>query len=189
MNLNRWSLEILAKLAVGNNHDDVTIGGQTATTLPGEPTNTVNGGVLALASNSGIYARDTFTLIPDLHVDLAYQWTDHWRTYVGYSILYWGDVTRAGEQIDLNVDPRNLPPVSPGGLPFPAYVGQRTDFWAHGLNVERSSDSRDAPRGKVQLRRSVRRMVKELGHHSSRMRTCVLQAVICGRLPNDLRGP
>lgn len=131
----RWSLDILTKMAIGNNHQTVTINGQTVVTAPNQTSQTYNAGILASGPNSGVYQRDTFTIIPQLGLELGYQWDCHWRSYVGYDLLYWGSVVQAGEQIDLNVDPRNIPPVQAGGLPFPAFPGRTTSFWAHGVNV------------------------------------------------------
>ncbi len=131
----RWSLEILTKIALGNTHQRVTIDGQTIVTATGQPTQTYDAGILAVATNSGTYQRDSFTMIPQLGLELGYQVNCHWRAYVGYNILYWGCVSRAADQIDLNVDPRNWPPVQAGGLPFPEFPGETACFWAQGVNV------------------------------------------------------
>ncbi len=131
----RWSLDILTKIAMGNTHQVVTIGGQTMVTAPDQTPQIYNAGTLALATNSGTFNRDSFTLIPQLGVEVGFQVNCHWRAYVGYDILYWGSVVQAGEQIDLNVDPRNIPPAQAGGLPFPAFPGRTSSFSAQGINV------------------------------------------------------
>jgi hypothetical protein len=131
----RWSLEILTKIALGNTHETVTIGGQTVVTAPEQQTQTYGDGVFAGPTNSGTYQRDVFAMIPQLGVELGYQVNCHWRAYVGYNVLYWGCVSRAADQIDLNLDPRNFPPVLPDGLPFPAFAGRTSCFWAQGVNV------------------------------------------------------
>jgi hypothetical protein len=120
---------------MGNTHQTATIGGQTVVSTPGQPVQTYNAGFLALGTNSGTYERDVFTMIPQFGAEVGYQLGCNWRVYVGYNIIYWGDVWRAGEQVDLNVDPRNVPPVQSGGLPFPAFPGRSTSFWAQGINV------------------------------------------------------
>lgn len=132
----RFSLEILTKIAVGNTHQTVTIDGQTIITDRSGST-VYNGGVFAVGTNSGTYHRDVFTVIPQLGIEGGYQVTRHWRAYAGYNLVYWGSVLRAGEQIDLNVDPRNVPPVDPQnpGLPFPAFPGRASSFWAQGVNL------------------------------------------------------
>lgn len=131
----RWSLEILTKVALGNNHETVVIDGQTVTTVPNQRTQTYNAGILAGPTNSGTYQQDVFTMIPQLGLELGRQINSHWRAYVGYNILYWGSVVRGGDQIDLNLDPRNFPPAQAGALPFPAFPGRTSAFWAHGVNV------------------------------------------------------
>lgn len=133
----RWSLEILTKIAIGNTHQTVDINGQTTVTVPGQGTNVYDAGVLAVGSNSGTYHRDVFTVIPQLGLELGYQVNCHWRAYAGYNLMYWGSVLRSAEQIDLNVDPRNFPPTDPQnpGLPFPAFPGRASSFWAHGVNL------------------------------------------------------
>ncbi len=125
----RWSFEIMTKMAMGNNHQTITINGQTAVTPLGGATTTYDAGVLAGPTNSGIYQRDQFTVIPQLGLEVGYQLSCHWRTYIGYDLLYWCGVVRAADQIDLNVDPRNFPPITQTGLPFPQFPGKTDAFW------------------------------------------------------------
>lgn len=133
----RWSLEILTKVAIGNTRQSVTVNGQTVyTPVFGAPA-TYGYGVLALPNppaNIGTYERDVFTVIPQLGVELGYQLNCHWRTFFGYNVLYWGAVSRAADQIDLNVDPRNMS-TAPSGMPFPSYLNKTTSFWAQGINL------------------------------------------------------
>jgi len=131
----RWTLEILTKVALGNTHQVVNIAGHTVVTPTIGPTETYDAGVLAVGTNSGTYTRDVFTMIPQLGLELGYQVNCNWRTFVGYILLYWGFVVRAADLIDLNLDPRNFPPVEEKGLPFPAFSGRTSSFWAHGINV------------------------------------------------------
>jgi len=131
----RWSLEILTKIALGRTRQAVTIDGQTIVTPAAAAAEIRDGGVLAVRSNEGTYTRDSFTMIPQLGVELGYQFNDNWRARLGYNILYWGYVIHAAEQIDLNVDPRNIPVVQDPALPFPAFPGKTSSFWAQGLNV------------------------------------------------------
>jgi len=131
----RWSMEILAKMAVGNNHETVTIDGQTIVTPTSQPTEVRDGGVYAVRSNVGTYTRDTFTVIPQLGLELGYQLNCHWRAHIGYNLLYWGCVSRASDAIDLNIDPRNIPVTQDPALPFPAFQGQASCFWAQGVSL------------------------------------------------------
>jgi hypothetical protein len=131
----RWSFEILTKIAAGNNHQTITINGQTTATPVGGPTTTYDAGILAGPTNSGIFQRDTFTVIPQLSAEIGFQLNCHWRTYIGYDLLYWGTVARAADQIDLNLDPRNFPPITAQGLPFPQTPGKTDSFWAQGFHL------------------------------------------------------
>ena len=76
----------------------------------------------------GTYNRDVFTAIPQLGVQLGYQWNNHWETHVGYTLLYWNEVTRAGDQIDLNLD-------LSGANTAPIYADRTTYFLAQGWSV------------------------------------------------------
>jgi len=72
---------------------------------------------------------------------LGYDLTPRLKATVGYTLLYWTNVARPGDQIDLNVDPRQFPPVNPLQPPpptataQPAFALHTSDFWAQGLNV------------------------------------------------------
>ncbi len=131
----RWSFEIMPKIAMGNNHQAIFINGSTVISATGQPTQTYNSGILAGPTNSGTYMRDVFTVIPELNLELGYQLTRHWRAHIGYDIVYWGGVAEASQQVDLNLDPRNFPPAQAGGLPFPAFPGRSSVFYAQGINV------------------------------------------------------
>jgi len=130
----RWSLGLLAKMALGKSHETAIING-TTTINNGATSITYPEGIYATQSNSGVHTRDQFVVIPQLGAEMGYQITSRWRAIVGYNLLYWAPVMRAGEQIDLNVDPRNFAPPLADALPFPAYLARQTNFWAQGINV------------------------------------------------------
>lgn len=135
---NCWSLRLLAKLAMGNNHQVATIDGSTVVTVPPPPqlppAQSV-GGLLALPSNIGEYTRDQFVVIPQFGVDVGYQLTCRLRAYVGYDFLYWANVARAGDLIDLGVNPGQLPPLQSSNPARPAFAFQDSDFWAQGITL------------------------------------------------------
>ncbi|MCE5303559.1 MAG: BBP7 family outer membrane beta-barrel protein [Planctomycetaceae bacterium] len=140
----RWSLNVTTKIALGNTHQTINIAGEEYKTVPNQSTQYYNYGIFAGRTNDGSttaepwphpQSRDVFTIIPQLNLELGYQMTRHWRAFVGYSILYWGNVIRAADQIDLNVDPRNWPEQQSGALPFPAFTGKTSSYYAQGLNV------------------------------------------------------
>jgi hypothetical protein len=132
----RWSLGLTAKASLGSNHEVVDINGSTTittaagTTLPPE-----KGGLLALQTNINSYSRNEFVVIPELGTEIGYQLTCHLRAFVGYDLLYWGQVARAGDQINLNIDTNNIPPAQSGAGPDPTFAFHQTSFWAQGLRL------------------------------------------------------
>ena len=114
----RWSMELLAKLALGCTSSRVTVNGSTTITEPGttQPAArlvTHPGGVLALPTNSGTFQQSNFAVIPELGVTLGYDLTCRLRATVGYSFIYWSRVARPGDQIDTNVNTSQLPAGAP----------------------------------------------------------------------------
>ncbi|MFO0912129.1 MAG: BBP7 family outer membrane beta-barrel protein [Pirellulales bacterium] len=129
-----WSMDVLTRLALGNNQRDVTINGSTTRTVQGI-TQTNPGGLLALPSNIGTYTNDDFSLIPELDLNLGYALTPRLRLIVGYTLLYWTNVVRPGDQIDVEVNPNLIPPASNVGPRNPAFVLHDTNLWVQGLNL------------------------------------------------------
>ncbi len=125
----RWSLEATAKLALGDTHNLVNIDGETVA-----GTTTYAGGLLALPTNIGTYGSHQFSAIPELGINLGYDLTERLRATFGYSLIYWSGVARPGDQIDLAIDDRNIPPPAAGAGPAPAFVLRETNFWAQGLD-------------------------------------------------------
>jgi hypothetical protein len=132
-----WLLQGLAQVAVGNNHEVVDITGATTVSVPGAPPVTHQGGLLALPSNIGHFSRDRTVVIPEFGLRAGYEISPGLRAFVGYTFLYWGDVARAGNQIDLGVNPALLPPVSRPvtGPARPAPQFEDSSFWAQGINL------------------------------------------------------
>ncbi len=130
-----WSLEVLAKMALGSNYRTVTINGITEITVPGQATATHAGGLLALPTNMGSFADDDFSIIPQFGLELGYRLSSHVQLHVGYNFIYWSDVVRAGEQIDLGINPSQIPPGTLSGDARPAFDFVDSDFWAQGLNL------------------------------------------------------
>jgi hypothetical protein len=138
----RWSIDLLAKMALGNNHQTVLIDGRTEIVVPGfDPVVHENSGFLALeGTNVGVYSRDSFVVIPQFGIEVGYQLTCRLRAFMGYNFLYWAHVTRAGDTIDLVVNQEFVPPpLTPTGPRRPAFNNAdhpwaQTDYWAQGMN-------------------------------------------------------
>jgi hypothetical protein len=133
----RWYVEATGKLALGTTHELVSINGSTAVTPLGGVTTVLPGGLLAQNGvNIGNYSRNQFCLLPELGVKVGYNFTKHFRGFVGYDVIYASEVVRPGDQISTYVNPtyipRNGPPV---GVPAPSFAFRNTDFWAQGMTA------------------------------------------------------
>jgi hypothetical protein len=131
----RWMLETLGKMALGNNRQSVSISGATAIT-EGGVTQNFPAGILTQRTNIGRYDRDQFAMVPELGVTLGYRVSPRLRLTLGYTLVYFSNVVRAGDQVDLDVNPNLFPPeADPFSGPLrPAFVYRETDFWAQGFS-------------------------------------------------------
>lgn len=132
----RWTTDLQSRVAFGNTHSTVNIRGNT-TINNGTQTQNFNGGLLAQRTNIGDYSDDFFSVVPEIGLTIGYDLTPNIRLLVGYSLIYWSQVARAGNQISLDVNPNLIPPEA---VPFtgplrPAFAFQETDFWAYGINA------------------------------------------------------
>jgi Putative beta barrel porin-7 (BBP7) len=130
-----WSLDTLMRVGIGNVNQVVTINGSSTITENGATTNH-NAGFLTQRTNIGTYERDKFTMVPEFGATVGYQLTRRLRATLGYSLIYWGNVVRPGDQIDLDVNPNLLPPenVPFSGALRPQFQFVQTDYWVHGLS-------------------------------------------------------
>lgn len=130
--IGRWTLELLAKLAMGNTRSKVRIEGTTVSAVPGSGSGGFLGGLLAQETNIGTYESDSFSLIPEVGVTVGWNITCRLRATFGYTFVYWSRVSRAGDQIDRDLS--QLPPEPPTGAGHPVLAMQMDDFWAQGMN-------------------------------------------------------
>lgn len=131
----RWAVELMSRIALGSTRQRVRINGSTTTSNNGATFNS-SGGLLALDSNIGEYKRSQFGVLPELSARLGYKITPDLRLSVAYSLMYWANVVRPGDQIDLSVDPILIPPTeaTPTSSSHPQFSFTETGLWAHGLN-------------------------------------------------------
>ncbi len=131
----RWIYEGAARFAVGNMQQVVTINGSTAVSFPGQPTVVNQGGILALSSNIGNYTQNSLRVIPMLSGRLGYRVTPRLSFLVGYTVIFFGQVARAGDQIDTTVNPNLIPPVTGGGPNRPSFAFHTSDLWLQGITI------------------------------------------------------
>ncbi len=135
-----WALESVLKVALGNNHEQVIISGQSiTTTVPPTTTEIRDGALFANPSNIGRYTENHFAAIPQFELRLRRQVTQRLSLSLGYTFLYISDLVRPGDQIDFAVDGRWLDPnfVPPGTPPaeHPEPKFERSDAWLQGMDV------------------------------------------------------
>lgn len=135
----RLTVDGRAKLALGLTRQTLTISGSHTATPASTPLEPLPGGLYALSSNIGTYARNRFSVIPEVGVSVGYDVAENLRLSVGYNFLYWSNVVRPGEQIDPGLDINRIPnfnrpadtPTVP--IPRPAVLFQDSGYWAQGL--------------------------------------------------------
>ena len=95
----------------------------------------VGGGRYAL--NIGTFHSDDWTVLPELGLTLGWRATDNVRVTLGYSLLWLDRVARAGDQVDLTVNPTLIPAsgVAPTGPNRPAVVFTRSDVWIQAISL------------------------------------------------------
>jgi len=132
----RWSVDLLFKMAVGRMHRVTNITGLTQTTPPGGETITSPGGFLALESNSGQHNTNDWIVIPELGANFGWNITNNIRLCLGYDVFFWSNVARASDQVSLMINPNLFPPPKSTGLSgFPAFGVVRSDMWVQAINL------------------------------------------------------
>jgi hypothetical protein len=136
--LNRFTLEATAKIALGVTQQLTTIEGATTLTTPGAPSSTAPGGILAQPTNIGAHYQQEFSVVPEAGLTASYQVAPWLQARIGYSFLYWTNVVRPGNTIDRTVNVNQVPSdqaygTLPGGLNRPQFTSTQSDFWAQGI--------------------------------------------------------
>lgn len=131
MQRGQWFVRATAKAALGGTGRIVNINGTTQVNGFAPE----NGGLLALPTNIGHFPSNAFSFVPEVDLYLGYNICPKLRAFVGYSFLYWTNVVRPGDQIDLRIN-TTQPPLGDGlvGPPLPAFSNNHSDFWAQGFS-------------------------------------------------------
>jgi hypothetical protein len=129
----RWSLHLRGEAALGGDDQQVRAFGQRVYQTPVVRL-TRPFGLAVLPSNSGVFQRTVLDAIYEITVNVGYQLTEHWQLFAGYTFLGWQNPIRAGDQIDVFVNPTQItgPLVGPAR---PAIPFKEEFFWAQGVNV------------------------------------------------------
>ncbi len=129
----KFDMELGLQLAIGGTHQELDVGGSTTHTSGQGIITTTDDGILAVASNSGSWDRNRFSLIPGLEVAIGRDFGKGWRWTVGYNLIYWTNVLRASEQIDTNIDPSQFQ-INQGSATTPGVLWNESDYLAHGIS-------------------------------------------------------
>lgn len=137
LNRGRWVVDLRTTVAIGATTSSVDITGAQINTFP---TGNVasSGGLLALNSNIGHHTRSDFAIVPELNLNVGYNLTQHCRLFVGYSLMGWSSVVRAGDQVDTTLDVSripNFPLASPASSVHPVVPLRDRNFVVQGLNL------------------------------------------------------
>jgi hypothetical protein len=132
----RWSIDLTAKVALGVSNEVLNIAGASALQdIVGTSILTIPGGVFALPSNMGNHEQNKFAVLPEGMANVV---TNHTFIRAGYTVFYWSNVMRPGNQIDRTLNPGQIPTDSlfgTAGTSHPTFLGQTGSFVAQGFNV------------------------------------------------------
>lgn len=126
-----WFLDLKAKVAMGDVNERADLSGATTSAFNGATTFVGNGGLLT-ADRVGSYQQNRYAVSPEVAGNLGYNFTEHIRAFVGYDFLYLSNVARAGDQVNLNVNPNRF--LGGGGPANSPFIFRTSDYWAQGVN-------------------------------------------------------
>jgi hypothetical protein len=139
--VNSFSAHFRGTVALGPNHETLTISGLTTAHVPGQPDSSVPSGLLALTgANAGRFRHDWFVIAPEFEAGVGWQFSSHFQVTAGYNFLYINNVIRPGRVVDNNVNSSLVPTSAFFGSPATTIAPQphfdrKDDFWAQGLHV------------------------------------------------------
>jgi hypothetical protein len=134
-----WFANLATKFAIGNMEEVVDIAGFSVWRTPAGGLLESNGGILAVASNSGTFRRDEFAFVPEGMLTVGLEFNNHLRAHVGYDLLYLSTVVRPGDHVNRTVDTRQVPtdfafdPTVNGTNPTTTL--RTTDFWMQSFSI------------------------------------------------------
>lgn len=140
---NGFYINAKGKVALGAMCEEVKIQGKFITNaFDGfEAPETFSGGYFGLLSNKGRHKRTCFAVIPEVNVNLGYQFCNCLRIQIGYTFLYANKVLFAGKQVNRNINPTQsalyefTPTPTLVGTARPKASLKNNSIWAQGLNV------------------------------------------------------
>jgi hypothetical protein len=137
-NCNGFALDGILKLALGDSHQTADVAGSNTIVLANGVQNTQPGGFFTQQSNIGSHTKDKAAVLPELGLNLAYNFTNYASVWVGYNMLYLNQVARPGAVINPVINDANVRYISnptPGNANQPAFIFHSDSFWMQGITV------------------------------------------------------
>jgi hypothetical protein len=132
----RWGLRVLGKVGLGATHAANSIAGSTTTIdLSDDSVTVAEGGLLALPTNIGGFSNTRFATFSELGISADYYFGCQLKISAGYTLVYWTELTRTGQQVSLEVNPTQIGGGALVGPPLPGRSQATTDFWAQGFTL------------------------------------------------------
>jgi hypothetical protein len=134
---------VKGKIAFGANCEDLRVKGRFFTNdfdSFGE-VQEFFGGFFALPTNHGHHKRTKFAVLPEVDVNIGYQFSDCARVQIGYTFIYVSEVLRAGKQLSRFINPTQSVLYEEDtttvlvGVPAPRARHKSESLWVQGLNV------------------------------------------------------
>jgi hypothetical protein len=124
-----WVLQLRGTAGLGGDDQQVRAFGDRTYQTPYGKTVTPYG-LAVQPGNAGTHRRGELDMVSEVGVNLGCRLTRHVLLWGGYNFLYWNNPVRAGDQVDLAVNPNPAAPPARPAVPF------KTDnFWAQGVTV------------------------------------------------------
>ena len=122
-----------ARLAFGWTIRELKVDGFTNISVPGQPTVPFPGGLYSVGK-LGETDSTIFSLVPEVRLALGYMLTERACVSLGYNLMWWTGVARAGDNIDVRVNTNQLPPpIGPVVNQVPSI--RDTSIWIQGFTV------------------------------------------------------
>ena len=125
-----WKLESMFRLGLGNLRRKVNINGSTTTTSGGAA-NTENQGLLARNTNDQPFQDDTFVVLPEVGLNLAYYLRPGLDFNIGYNYMLIPKVAQASQQINDNLAVNLSEPIT--GTLDPQLNFEEQNYWLQSI--------------------------------------------------------
>lgn len=127
----RWMARSLTKVHLGNMNQRVRIFGASSDQTPPVTPSITSGGLLAMG-NQGEWSRDKFAFAPEANFKLGYCLNNNVFLSVGYTLIYFDNVSLVGDVIDPTADGLFLNSGQFGNRP--AFEFDDSSLWVQGLD-------------------------------------------------------